>query len=380
MDKPFWYEDKGPRVCKPHKIDWPPSWPVRIFIGLLGAIVALLIFGGLGCRSAEGSDAGLEFDFQLRIAEAESGLPPSPLRAPLVVPTPITPSSVEAMQAVREQLLSLSQEMADEDAVIEEARTESPFLYEADLEDDAKPTPMAGVTAMLNALALKPGDVLGDYGCGFDARNLLTAAGRHAWLECVGVEIDPRIADSARAYVDFAGRGDRVTIVTGDATTTPIACNKAVAYLYPETLELLRSTFAKLDAFASFNHPVPGGVPGMSEKTINLPSGDAVYLYTPAPKFVQVSRPVTPVAYYNGKAYTRAPCNRAGCAMCAQIRAQLNAAPRYETVTQLAAPVATHVDSTPRGHYEERTRKVCTVGAFGRRTCRLVTENVWVPD
>ncbi len=244
----------------------------------------------------------------------------------------------------------------------------SQVLTEADLDADSQPTPMGAVGAGLKALDPKPGEVLVDYGCGFDARWLIVACRDYGVQRAVGVEIDPRVADSARAYVAAADLSDRITIITGDSTKVNVQADIGVAYLWPETLTALRPKIEGLNRFVSYSHPLPW----VNDKPID--SKADVFLYgkpaevavviPPRPQ-VQLVRPSA--AVWNGRTYTHAVCNRRGCTMCAAIRAQL--APRYQTVpatqaTQQAAPAAS-------GRWV--TFKQCVNG-------RCTTYKRWVPN
>jgi len=230
----------------------------------------------------------------------------------------------------------------------------APALTEDDLPADQKPTPMTGVVAALRVLAPRPDEVLVDYGCGFDARFLITAVRRYGVLKAIGVEIDPAVAASARRYVDHAGLSDRITIITGDATTTNVQADIGVAYLWPDTLTELRPRISKLKRFVSYNHQIPGVPP----RGFLCPGG-TVYLWTKPAPVVQLAAPAhKPMAVYRGKLYGGPVCNNPGCSMCAAIRRQL-AASRAQVSQQ-------------GGHYEKR----CYRDASGRKVCT----RVWVPN
>jgi hypothetical protein len=194
-----------------------------------------------------------------------------------------------------------------------------PKLTADDLPPDQQPTPMEGVAATLAALRPQPHEVLVDYGCGFDARYLITACRQYGTRKAIGVEIDPVVAASARAYVAQAGLSDRITIITGDATKVDVTADIGVAYLWPDVLEQLKPRINRLKRFASYAHAVPG-IP-------STPRGD-VYLYVkPTPVVMQQPAPQPvyrrPVAVWNGRQYSGPVCNRRSCSMCAAIRRQL---------------------------------------------------------
>lgn len=137
------------------------------------------------------------------------------------------------------------------------AKKQAPAFSPMDLPADAQPTPMEGVTQTLDVLQVRPDEVLVDFGCGHDARFLITAA-RRGVRRCIGVEIDPAIADSARRYVEHAGLSQRIEIITGDATKVDVQADVGVAYLWPDTLTELRPSIENLDRFASYGFQVPG--------------------------------------------------------------------------------------------------------------------------
>lgn len=124
---------------------------------------------------------------------------------------------------------------------------------------DGQPTPMVGVAAGLNALRPQGNETLIDYGCGFDARWLISAVRYFPdWTgKAIGVEIDPQIADSARQYVEANGMTSRIEIITGDSTKLDIKADIGVAYMWPEVLTQLKPKIEHLDRFVSFGFPVP---------------------------------------------------------------------------------------------------------------------------
>ncbi len=77
------------------------------------------------------------------------------------------------------------------------------------------PTPAAVVEGMLDLAGLGPGDVLYDLGAG-DGR-IAIAAARRFGIRAVGIEINPRMVELARANVRRAGVERLVEIRQGDA-------------------------------------------------------------------------------------------------------------------------------------------------------------------
>lgn len=82
------------------------------------------------------------------------------------------------------------------------------------------PTPMAVVDGMLDLAQVHAGDVLYDLGAG-DGRIAIEAAKRFG-IRAVGIEINPRMVERARANVRRAGVANLVEIRQGDALKTDI--------------------------------------------------------------------------------------------------------------------------------------------------------------
>lgn len=76
------------------------------------------------------------------------------------------------------------------------------------------PTPKEKAVEMLRAAELREGEVLYDLGCG--EGNILLAAAEEFGARCVGIEIDPRLAEKAREEVEKRGLEERVTIICDD--------------------------------------------------------------------------------------------------------------------------------------------------------------------
>lgn len=171
---------------------------------------------------------------------------------------------------------------------------------------EAAPTPLAEVVRVI-ALLPTPETGFVDFGCG-DGRWLFAAHERWPGVRITGVEIDPERASATRERVRLAGLQDRITVITGDATTTDVQADVATAYLYADVLESLRPRLEKLRVFASYQHRPPG-----------LPvtqNGDS-WIY---------SRPVVaarPMAVWQGQLYSGPVCDRPGCVMCRSILNQL---------------------------------------------------------
>jgi hypothetical protein len=158
---------------------------------------------------------------------------------------------------------------------------------DSSLSADQQPTPMVGVGTGLNVLNPSPDDVLVDFGCGHDARWLITAVQQHGVKRAIGIEIDPVAAESARRYVAAAGLSKQIEIKTGDAADLFIAADVGVAYLYPETLAKLVPQIQKLDRFVSYGFKVPGL--NMLER--KLSNGGVIYIWEKPPAMTRV--PIT---------------------------------------------------------------------------------------
>lgn len=227
-------------------------------------------------------------------------------------------------------------------------RKEAPAVVPTSLTPDQQPTPMHGVATVLWALGPRPDEVLVDFGCGFDARMLITACQQYGTRRAIGVEIDPVIAESARRHVAAAGLSDRIEIITGDATTTDVQADIGVAYLFEDTLGQLRPRIERLKRFASYVHQVPG----LSMQ--RAPSATSeVYVWS-QPRPVQVQLPAA--ATWGGRTYTRPVCNSRSCSMCNAIRQEL-ATPRYAIVQQPTETPQTAITDKPRGRWV--TQKIC---------------------
>jgi SAM-dependent methyltransferase len=115
-------------------------------------------------------------------------------------------------------------------------------------------TPHDVVERMLDQLDLQPDDVLYDLGCG-DGRFLIAAVKRFR-CRAVGIEINPRVVEVARARVKRAGCG-RICIVQGDARRFLYdEADAIVMYLFPP---LMAQLVWKIDCpIVSYNHRIPG--------------------------------------------------------------------------------------------------------------------------
>lgn len=76
------------------------------------------------------------------------------------------------------------------------------------------PTPREKAVEMLRAVGLKEGEMLYDLGCG--EGSILLAAAEEFGARCVGIEIDPRLAEKAGREAEKRGLNERVTIICDD--------------------------------------------------------------------------------------------------------------------------------------------------------------------
>ncbi|MGH2375427.1 MAG: SAM-dependent methyltransferase [bacterium] len=101
------------------------------------------------------------------------------------------------------------------------------------------PTNLAIVNAMLTLADVTRDDVVYDLGCG-DGR-IVIAAAKEFGARGVGVDLDPRRIQEARAHADRAGVGDRVTFRVEDLFDADIRNATVVTlFLSPELNARLR--------------------------------------------------------------------------------------------------------------------------------------------
>ncbi|KAH8090124.1 methyltransferase [Aureococcus anophagefferens] len=138
------------------------------------------------------------------------------------------------------------------------------------------PTPPSAVDVALDMLGVGAGDVLYDLGCG-DGR-LVVAAAR--WRAAVGVELDAKFADKARAAVDAAGAGDLATVICGDALAADLAdATKIFVYLVPSGLRTIEPTLAAARDRGVAVVAYTFAVPGWTHDDKRTAGADAIPLY-----------------------------------------------------------------------------------------------------
>jgi len=144
------------------------------------------------------------------------------------------------------------------------------------------PTDDQVVTAMLKLANVTKRDVVYDLGCG-DGK-IVIAAARQFGARGVGIEIDPEKVKEARAAVQAAGVGDRVTIIEGNIFDPSIKISDATVV----TLFLLQSLNEKLrprlqaelkPGTRIVSNAFHMGMAWPAERTADLPS-TTIYLWT----------------------------------------------------------------------------------------------------
>lgn len=120
-------------------------------------------------------------------------------------------------------------------------------------------TPYPVIEEMITLLRLTPEDVLADLGCG-DGR-ILIAAVTMSGCRAVGVEIDPKKAESARQNIEKAGLSAKITVIAGDVLQfepKDHGITVITAYLYPDLLEKLSAKIYDVGRAGSPYHRIPG--------------------------------------------------------------------------------------------------------------------------
>jgi SAM-dependent methyltransferase len=134
-------------------------------------------------------------------------------------------------------------------------------------------TPDDVVAAMLDLAQVTPADTVYDLGAG-DGRIVLAAA-RDRGARAVGVEIDPELAERARAALRAAGVAGRAEVRRGDLFKQDLSGATVVTlYLHPQVNAGLRPQLERLPPGArvvSHMFSMPGAKPA---KTVTLRSAE----------------------------------------------------------------------------------------------------------
>jgi SAM-dependent methyltransferase len=113
------------------------------------------------------------------------------------------------------------------------------LLYAGEKDVIFEPTPMPVVRAMLDLAKVGPKDVVFDLGSG-DGRFVITAAKEYG-AEGVGIEIDSKLVEEARANARKAGVEDRARFIPGNMYEADISSATVVTlFLHPEPNMKLR--------------------------------------------------------------------------------------------------------------------------------------------
>ena len=143
-------------------------------------------------------------------------------------------------------------------------------------------TPQSVVEAMLRLAEVRTGDVVYDLGCG-DGRIVITAA-RNYGATGVGIDIDPRRIEEAKAMAELAGVSGRVRFAVEDLFKADFSAATVLAlYLYPElNAKLLPKFRAELKPGArvvSHQYRIGDWAPARSETAWSGSVDHQIYLW-----------------------------------------------------------------------------------------------------
>ncbi len=175
---------------------------------------------------------------------------------------------------------------APEPPAAAEAVVEAP---EAELLATYYPTPEPVVEKMLEAVDLKPEEVLFDLGSG-DGRIVLAAAGDFE-ADATGYEIDPDLIRVSRNRIRREGLTDRARILSQDLLTADFAkADVITAFLTPEAFvqlePILRAKVRPNARVVAYKFPVPGWSPDevitLQDRDPEIPTHE-IFVYRGAP-------------------------------------------------------------------------------------------------
>jgi protein-L-isoaspartate O-methyltransferase len=144
-------------------------------------------------------------------------------------------------------------------------------------------SPERAVDKMLEAAALKPGEVLYDLGCG-DGRILIAAASRFK-IKAVGIEISDHLARTATDRVKKAGLQNDVKVIHGDFMKQDLSeANVVTLYLATAANDALRPNLERylkpMTRVVSYDYPIPGWKPIETTETDGRSTAaHTIYLY-----------------------------------------------------------------------------------------------------
>lgn len=160
------------------------------------------------------------------------------------------------------------------------ARKLEPYQYPRELDVPYVPTRGNVVEEMLRMADVKPGDVVYDLGCG-DGRIVIMAAQRFG-ARGVGVDIDPKRIEEARANAEKAGVAGRTEFRLGDLFDADIREATVVTlYLLPEVNVRLKPKLQRelKPGTRIVSHDFSMGDDWPPERTLRLAS-DTLYFWT----------------------------------------------------------------------------------------------------
>ena len=160
------------------------------------------------------------------------------------------------------------------------ARKLEPYQYPRELDVPYVPTRAQVVEEMLRLAQVKPTDVVYDLGCG-DGRIVIMAVEKFG-ARGVGIDIDPKRIDEARANAAKAGVAARAEFRLGNLFDADIRPATVVTlYLLPEVnLRLKPKLLAELrPGTRVVSHDFSMGDDWPPERTLQLPS-DLLYFWT----------------------------------------------------------------------------------------------------
>ncbi len=146
-------------------------------------------------------------------------------------------------------------------------------------------SPQRVVDRMLELAQIKPGETVYDLGCG-DGRILVTAVEKYH-AKAVGVEISPKLVQSATELIARLGLQNHVRVIQGDMLNVDFSDADIVTlYLETQANEKLRPRLESLlkpgARVVSFAFPVPGWKPNLVDVSEGH-SRHVIYVYDMPP-------------------------------------------------------------------------------------------------